>query len=118
MFCIECRSKFNFSFHCPDAQKITFFLRGGGERASIGFTGQKKYMYQRTYAVMAHSHTERWVRVLIPLPGDFPWIDLWLQLYYVESSHLTKTGTDTHPKLATVAISGTGHRPRERYLCM
>ena len=48
----------------------------------------------------------------------FRGISLWLQLYNAESSHWTKTGTHTPPKLVTVPISGTGPHPRERSLCM
>ena len=45
-------------------------------------------------------------------------ISLWLQLFDVESSHWTKTGTDILPYLATVPFSGTGPRPWERSPCM
>ena len=47
--------------------------------------------------LMARSQTWRQVWLRIPLPGDFSQIDLWLQLYNAESSHWTKTGTDTCP---------------------
>ena len=45
---------------------------------------------------MACSHTRRRIPIRIPVPGDFPRIVLWLQLYYAESSNRTQNGDDPH----------------------
>ena len=47
---------------------------------------------------MAYSHTQRQVRARIPLPGDFPQTDLWLQLYCAEVHTAHKRGQIPVPK--------------------